>query len=741
MKILVTGGAGFIGSHLSEKLSKLGHKVKILDNFCITRDNTTLLEKLGCEIIEGDICDVDVVEKAVCNVDAIYHLAAMNRAQKSIDDPIGAHDVNVNGTLNLLEAARKYNIKRFINISSSSVYGNSDVYPRKEGNETLPPHPYAVGKLTGEHYVRVYHEIYGLDALTLRFFSVYGPRQKGNIPLAAVIPKFIYNTYYGDSIEVYGDGEQTRNFTYVKDVVSGCVSALDSEISGTEINIANKEEYSVNQMLNLVEKTLKMQAKINYAPRLKGDPVGNAADISKAIRLLKYNPRYGLEEGVQETVDWYLNVLKVESEEVKPRVCVVGLGYVGLPLALEFSKELETFGFDINSEKILELKRGFDRTSEIEKSSLELSTLKFSSSPDTISEAEYIIAAVPTPIKEDKSPDLSYVKSVSELIGSNMKKGAIVIFESTVYPGLTEEICVPILETVSGLKYKIDFKVAYSPERINPGDKKHTIDKIVKVVGACDEETLDKVSKLYGIIVKAGIHKAPNIKTAEAAKVIENIQRDLNISLANELSLIFRRMDINTKDVIEAAGTKWNFHKYYPGFVGGHCIPVDPYYLTTKAESLGYMPKVILAGRDINEFMPKHVAHILNNGLNRLKKPIRSSKVLILGLTFKENLSDIRHSRVSTLIDELKNYGVDLYCYDPLVSNEISNKEFGVPITDIDSINSIDAIILVTAHNEFRNISLKSLRNKTTNNPILIDVKGLYDSTEAKELGFKYTTL
>jgi UDP-N-acetyl-D-galactosamine dehydrogenase len=741
MRILVTGGAGFIGSHLVEALIKKGHEVSALDNMSITRDNVSFLESIGCEIIEGDIVDKKTVDSAVKGKDVIYHLAAMNRAQKSIEDPVRAHDVNINGSLNLLEAARKYNLKKFINISSSSVFGKSDIYPRKEGNETIPPHPYGIGKLTAEHYTRVYHEIFGLDTLTLRFFSVYGPRQKGDIPHAAVIAKFILKTINQTPIQIFGTGKQTRNFTYVKDVVQGCVAALDCEKSGVDINIANKEEYSVLDMVDVVEETLGKKAIRTFTDPIPGDPMGNAADISRAKELLNYNPKYNLKEGIKETVDWYLDVLKEEKSFAdENKICVLGLGYVGLPLALEFAKVYETTGFDVNTEKINELKQGHDRMNEVSKDILNETKLKFTSDCNEISKSNILIAAVPTPILEDKTPDLKYVKSVSELIGQRIKKGATVIFESTVYPGLTEEICIPIIEKESGLVYKEDFKVAYSPERINPGDKEHTIDKIVKVVGGCDKETEDFVAKIYGRIITAGIHKAGNIKTAEAAKVIENIQRDLNIGLVNELSMIFKRIGIDTKDVIDAAGSKWNFHKYYPGLVGGHCIPVDPYYLTHKSESLGYIPKLILAGREINEFMPKFVSLLLKKSLKRTGKKLNNSKVLILGLTFKENLKDVRHSRVITLINTLKEQGVELYCYDPLIDIETAKLEFGVDNTKFEDLDELDAVILVTGHKKFNEITLEKMKSKMSS-PILVDVKGFYDKEKAKELGFVYEKL
>ncbi|MFC1690550.1 nucleotide sugar dehydrogenase [Nanoarchaeota archaeon] len=428
------------------------------------------------------------------------------------------------------------------------------------------------------------------------------------------------------------------------------------------------------------------------------------------------------------------------SDDIKDlKICIVGLGYVGLPLAIAFSKKFETYGFDINQEKIDNLKKGIDTTNEISKKELEDFNIELSNDPTIIKDGNIIIAAVPTPITKEKVPDLSLVESASELIGKNLSKGAIVVFESTVYPGVTEEICVPILEKSSGLKYKSDFFVGYSPERINPGDKKHTVDKIIKIVSGCDKKTTEKIAEVYGAIVNAGIHTTPDIKTAEAAKVIENIQRDLNIALVNELSLIFNKMDINTTDVLEAAGTKWNFHKYSPGLVGGHCIGVDPYYLTWKAKQLGYNPKIILAGRAINEFMPEHVVNLTEEALKEAGKDIKNSKILILGLTFKENVPDARNSKAKEVIQHLKKQSKEVIACDPLLSKEEIKNNFSVDkitIEDIDKIKA-DAVIIISPHKDFEKIRIKNLTN-IMEKPVLIDIKSFYrDQISSEEVIYK----
>ena len=348
-----------------------------------------------------------------------------------------------------------------------------------------------------------------------------------------------------------------------------------------------------------------------------------------------------------------------------------------------------------------------------------------------------MIICVPTPVTKSKEPDLSYVKSAAELVGKNLKKGAVVVLESTVYPGVMEEIVKPILEEKSGMKCGADFKIGYSPERVNPGDKEHTIDKLTKIVAGMDEETTEILAELYGLITN--VYKAKDIKTAEAAKVIENIQRDLNIALMNELAIIFHKMGLDTKAVLEAASTKWNFHRYSPGLVGGHCIPVDPYYLVYKAKELGYHPQVILAGRAINDYMPKHVAEMAIKSLNEVGKVIKGSKVLIMGLTYKENVPDTRESPVREMVKELKEFGVNVYGYDPLLSKE-EIEAFGV--NALDDFNVImDCVIVAVAHDEFKKMELDDIKKFMNDKPVLIDVRGMFDEEEAKEKGFYYRRL
>jgi len=412
----------------------------------------------------------------------------------------------------------------------------------------------------------------------------------------------------------------------------------------------------------------------------------------------------------------------------KTIVCVVGLGYVGLPLAEAFAQNFRVIGFDVNSAKVKKLSQEHNNQK-----------LLITDNPKDISQANFIIICVPTPVTKSKEPDLAYVKSSAEIVGQNMKRGSVVILESTVYPGVTEEIVAPILEKESALKCGEDFKIAYSPERINPGDKEHTIDKVTKVVAGMDEKTTELIAELYRKVT-THIFKVKDIKTAEAAKVIENIQRDLNIALVNELSLILDKMGLSTKDVLEAAATKWNFHRYTSGLVGGHCIPVDPYYLVYKAKELGYHPQVILAGRAINDYMPKHVAEMTIKALNEVGKVIKGSKVLIMGLTYKENVADTRETPVKEIIKELQEYSVKIFGYDPLVDS-IEN-EFGItPVQKLEQAPKVDGVILSVAHDIFKNISLGRLSAIMNTNPVLIDVQGLFEREKAERNNFYYRTL
>lgn len=433
---------------------------------------------------------------------------------------------------------------------------------------------------------------------------------------------------------------------------------------------------------------------------------------------------------------------QIENKQAK--IAVVGLGYVGLPLAAAFGRKADIIGLDVSTKKIEELKKGIDATGELTSEDLAATRIDYTSDISRLKEAAFIIVTVPTPIDDHQKPDLNPVISASHSIGQNLSKGCIVVYESTVYPGVTEDICVPILEADSGLKCGVDFKVGYSPERINPGDKVHTVDKIIKVVSGQDAETLETVAEVYEMVVTVGVHRAESIKVAEAAKVIENTQRDLNIALMNELAIIFDKLGIPTHAVLEAAGTKWNFLKFTPGLVGGHCIGVDPYYLTYKAEEIGYNPQVILAGRRINDGMGKHVAEMTIKKLIQADKAVKGARVLILGLTFKEDVPDIRNTKVIDIINELREYDVDVLVHDPIADPHDTCHEYGLELINIDDVGRVDAVVLAVAHQAFDVLDAVELKKLACNGNgcgVIIDVKSVLNRLDVESQGMHYWSL
>ncbi len=407
------------------------------------------------------------------------------------------------------------------------------------------------------------------------------------------------------------------------------------------------------------------------------------------------------------------------------KISVIGLGYVGFPVAVAFGKKSHVIAFDINEARINELRDGIDRTKEVSTEDIKSADIKYTNDFNDLKVADFHIIAVPTPVNNAKQPDLTPILKASETVGSALKKGDIVVYESTVYPGATEEDCIPVLEKFSGLKAGTDFKVGYSPERINPGDKKHTLSSIVKVVSAQDEESLNIVADVYSQVVSAGVHKAQTIKVAEAAKVIENTQRDINIAFVNELSMIFERMNISTKEVLDAAGTKWNFLNFHPGLVGGHCIGVDPYYLTHKAEKIGYHPQMILSGRRINDGMGKFIAEKTIKQLVHQGAPIKDATISIMGLTFKENCPDLRNTKVTDIIEEFKAWGVNIQVCDPECDPEEAKKYYGLNLVPIEQLTKADAIIFAVAHDQFKNLSKKSILSLLNGHKIIIDIKNI----------------
>jgi len=431
---------------------------------------------------------------------------------------------------------------------------------------------------------------------------------------------------------------------------------------------------------------------------------------------------------------------KLQSRE--EMLSVIGLGYVGMPLAVAFSKKVATIGFDVSEEKIQTYRQGIDPTKEVGDAGIRACTVDFTCDETRLKEAKFHIVSVPTPISSDNKPDLAYIIAASKTLGRNLTKGSIVVYESTVYPGATEETCIPILEQESGLICGVDFKIGYSPERINPGDKKNRLETIVKIVAGMDAESLEEIAKVYELIIDAGVHRVSSIKVAEAAKVVENSQRDINIAFMNELAMIFDRMGVDTDEVVQAMHTKWNALGFYPGLVGGHCIGVDPHYFIYEAEKLGYHSQLIAAGRRINEFMSEFVRDAVIKQLVLADKTVKQAKVAILGLTFKENCPDIRNSKIVDLIEHLRAYGIEPFVVDPEASAEEVKRELGIDLVSVDDLHDMDCVVLAVAHDVFKEIDVQKLDSLFGNYPndkkIIIDVRSIFNKVELDAAGYRY---
>lgn len=431
--------------------------------------------------------------------------------------------------------------------------------------------------------------------------------------------------------------------------------------------------------------------------------------------------------------------------EKKEKISLVGLGYVGMPIAVAFAKKVDVIGFDLNSQKIQKYKSGIDPTNEVGNEAVASSTVYFTDNESDLKKAKFHIVAVPTPVNLDKTPDLSPVISASEIVGRNLTKGSIVVYESTVYPGATEDVCIPILEKESGMKCGIDFKVGYSPERINPGDKVHRLENIKKIVSGMDKESLEEIANVYSIVIEAGVHKASSIKVAEAAKVVENSQRDINIAFMNELAIVFDKMEIDTNEVVEAMNTKWNALGFRPGLVGGHCIGVDPYYFVYKAENLGYHSQIVAAGRKVNDSMGEFVADAIIKKLILTNKKVKQAKVAILGLTFKENCPDTRNSKVEDIIIRLQEYGINPIVVDPWASKEDAKNEYNIDLVEFNDLKDLDCVVFAVAHNEFKMLNFdeidKLFKPMPNEEKILIDVKNLFKIEDLKETGYTFWRL
>ncbi len=767
---LVTGAAGFIGSHLVQQLLLLGQNVVGLDNFATghQRNLDDVSRQVGdaaarLRFIKTDIRSLDDCRRAVQGVDFVLHQAALGSVPRSLEDPALTNEVNVDGFLNMLIAARDGGVRRFVYAASSSTYGDHPALPKVEDVIGKPLSPYAVSKYVDELYADVFSQAFGLEVIGLRYFNVFGPRQDPEGAYAAVIPRWFSDCIEGRPCRINGDGETSRDFCYVDNVVQAnllAATTVNPEAVNQVYNVAFGERTTLNELCahirDLIHKARPGTASPEpvYGDFRAGDVRHSQADIGKAARLLGYAPEINVASGLALTSDWFAS--QPATAVAEPRdletVAIVGLGYVGLPLAVAFGNKRRTIGFDLNKAKLDQYRAGIDPTGEVGAEKLATAKLlEFTSDPARLAEASIIVIVVPTPIDQARRPDLRPLEGASRTAGQYLRPGTTVIYESTVYPGCTEEVCVPILEQASGLRWagrqgaagagsaeaEEGFFIGYSPERINPGDTVHRLETITKVVSGDTPETLERVAQLYESVVEAGVHRAASVKVAEAAKVIENTQRDLNIALMNELAYIFNRLDIDTLDVLEAAGTKWNFLPFRPGLVGGHCIGVDPYYLTYKAESVGYHPQVVLGGRQTNDSMGKFLAEqtvkqLVSNGL-----PVADARITVLGLTFKENCPDLRNSKVGDVVHELEEYCCRVSVHDPLASAGEALEEYGISLTDWDALQPAHAVILAVPHASYLARGIGLVLPLLDDNGVVIDVKGVLDRHEAAEAGVR----
>jgi UDP-N-acetyl-D-glucosamine/UDP-N-acetyl-D-galactosamine dehydrogenase len=764
---LVTGAAGFIGSHIMQQLLVSGQHVVALDNFStghqsnvddvIARVGETAAARL--RFIKGDIRSADVCRRAVKGVDYVLHQAALGSVPRSLEDPALTNEVNVDGFLNMLIAARDEGVKRFVYAASSSTYGDHPGLPKVEDIIGKPLSPYAVTKYVDELYADVFSQAYGMEVIGLRYFNVFGPRQDPEGAYAAVIPRWFNDCMQGRPCQINGDGETSRDFCYVDNVVQANLLAATTqnpEAVNQVYNIAFGGRTTLNELYHYIRDLVAAAQPQQELPKpvygdfRAGDVRHSQADINKAMRLLGYAPTCDVGTGLAQTSAWFASQSAPTGERQElETIAIVGLGYVGLPLAVAFGGQRRTIGFDLNKTKLDLYRAGIDPTGEVGSEKLATAKLlEFTSDPTLLSQASIIIIVVPTPIDQARRPDLSPLEGASLTVGKHLSPGTIVIYESTVYPGCTEEVCVPILEKASGMRWagragdtpaagdaREGFYIGYSPERINPGDTVHRLETITKVVSGDTPETLERVAQLYESVVTAGVHRASSVKVAEAAKVIENTQRDLNIALMNELALIFNRLGIDTLDVLEAAGTKWNFLPFRPGLVGGHCIGVDPYYLTYKAESVGYHPQVVLGGRQTNDSMSKFLAEQTVKQLVRSGHPVAGARITVLGLTFKENCPDLRNSKVADVVNELREYCCEVSVHDPLADAHEASEEYGIDLVAWDDLAPAHAVVLAVPHAAYLAQGINLVQPLVATDGVVIDVKGVLDRQQAAAAG------
>lgn len=780
MRYLVTGCAGFIASRVCRMLIEQGNHVVGIDSINNTYDvrlkyfrlaqllkipkskanNYRLQIEADKKIssrdgkflfIKGDTSSKADVKKVFNEgpFDAVLNLAARAGVQASMDDPISFIRSNTEGVSNILQAMSESGVTNHVLASTSSVYAPAPgVEPKRSKETDSTDHPksvYATSKKAAELLCHSYavREVNPIHTTVVRYFTVYGPAGRPDMSIF----RFIESSLRGSGIKVTGSGQQSRDYTYVDDAARGTILASKNNKGFRIINIGGgKTPTTINEAIDNVERTTRRKIKRIKAPDAVADIAISMADVSLAKKELGWQPDTNFRDGIRKTVAWHIKNRRFTSSIDLPGVAtirgkeiigVIGLGYVGLPLAHSLSAFFKVIGYDSNPARVRDIRRGNDRTKEIDKKDLIISQkkgLEVSNNPEDLRRCTMIIVTVPTPVDDSNLPDLNPVKSAAKTIGKQLKKmprGTIIVYESTVYPGCTEEDCVPVIEKESGLKCGKHFYIGYSPERINPGDKDHTLNKITKVIAGDSDSTTTRMLEVYARISR-DVHIAESIKVAEAAKVIENTQRDLNIALVNELVIIFEKLGIKTSDVLRAAGTKWNFLNFKPGLVGGHCIGVDPYYLTNRAQRAGYHPEIILAGRRLNDSMSKVFADYMVKQCIKWGQKLSGQKVLVLGLTFKEDIPDFRNSKSVNLIRELEGYGVTVDAYDP----EINNKAFaedkehhGINLirNEPDDLNEYVAIVVTVNHRKFTESHwIEKIRKSKKAGAKVFDLKNIF---------------
>ena len=782
MRYLVTGCAGFIASRVCEMLLQSGHAVVgmdvLNDAYDVRLKHWRLAKLLGRPpgsgatpaftpadrmtgrrgrfiFLRGDTAVASDVRRAFQEspYDAVLNLAARAGVPASFEDPEAFLRANTLGVINVLREMTRRGIRNHVLASTSSVYApapDAEAVRSKESARTDHPRsPYAATKKSAEllcHSFAVRRKD-PVHTTVVRYFTVYGPAGRPDMSIF----RFIESALRGTPVEVTGDGEQSRDFTFVDDVARGTILAARGNSGFRIINLGGgREPTTINALTKLIEAGCRRRLRRIPAPPAAGDMATSMADVSLAKERLGWTARTSLKEGLRRTVAWHrkhrafaagIRMPGLPAPRGAETVGVIGLGYVGLPLAHSLSAHFDVVGYDLSAARIRELRRGVDRTREIASEDLRASLsggLTLTADPKALRSCSVIIVTVPTPVDRNRLPDLRPVKGAAEEIGRqlrHMRRGTVVVYESTVYPGCTEEDCLPVIERVSGLRHGRDFHVGYSPERINPGDREHTLDKITKVVAGDSPATAARLAAIYSRIAK-DVHVAESIKVAEAAKVIENTQRDLNIALINEFHLIFEKLGVRTTDVLRAAETKWNFLKFRPGLVGGHCIGVDPYYLTHRAERAGYRPEIILAGRRLNDGMAASFAGIVAAKCAKARRPLKGRRVLVLGLSFKEDIPDFRNSKSVDLVHELERLGAKTEAFDPNVDVKsflADGESDGVRVLRKapSTLAPYAAVVLAVGHRAFRDAEwIKRIQGAKKRGLLVFDLKNAWSGFE-----------